>query len=411
MSSSTSPNHSDLPLAGLKVVDLSQGVAGPHCGMLFAQYGADVVKVEPTAGDWGRAIGAQHGDFCAYFAAFNRGKRSLAVNLKSEFGLDAVKTLMAQADVVIENYRPGVLKRFGLDYSSVVVDNTDVIYVSVTGFGQSGPLSASPATDSILQSYSGLMSVNRDERGTPQRIGVLVIDVVTGLYAYQAAATALYGRLTRGHGKHIEVSLMDSVGALQAGKMLEFHLEGAEGKKPGVPVGTFALADGFMTINARRDSHFNALCEIIGRSDLLDDSRFSTSVARLDHEDELMPLIREPLKSWTRDKLGRELERLDILHAPVNDYADYFTDEHVVQSQAISWVVHPTVGEIPIHRVPGLVTQTTGPLAVSPTIGEHSGEVLKQVGFTNDAIHAAFSSHAVSGSTRTVDEAHTAKTS
>ena len=136
MSSSTSPNHSDLPLAGLKVVDLSQGVAGPHCGMLFAQYGADVVKVEPTAGDWGRAIGAQHGDFCAYFAAFNRGKRSLAVNLKSEFGLMRSRTLMAQADVVIENYRPGVLKRFGLDYSSVVVDNTDVIYVSVTGFGQ-----------------------------------------------------------------------------------------------------------------------------------------------------------------------------------------------------------------------------------------------------------------------------------
>jgi crotonobetainyl-CoA:carnitine CoA-transferase CaiB-like acyl-CoA transferase len=213
---------------GLKVVDLSQGVAGPHCGMLLALNGADVVKVEPPEGDWGRAIGKRYGDFCAYFAAFNRGKRSLAVDLKQAAGLAVVRRLAAEADVVVENYRPGVLARFGLDYESVRASNSEVVFASITGFGPRGPRSRHPATDSILQAFSGLMSVNRDGGGTPQRIGVLVIDVVTGLYAYQAIATALYRRAVRGGGRHIETSLMEAIGAVQAGKMIEFHLEGPQ---------------------------------------------------------------------------------------------------------------------------------------------------------------------------------------
>ncbi len=224
----------DLPFAGLKVVDLSQGVAGPHCGMLLALNGADVVKVEPLEGDWGRAIGRQWGDFSAYNIAFNRGKRSLAVNLKHPEGRSIVERLMHGADVVVENYRPGVLARFGLDYAAVTTHNPALVYTSITGFGQSGPNAGLPATDSILQSYSGLMSVNRDATGMPQRIGVLVIDVVTGLYAFQAVATSLYRRLRGGGGKHVSVSLMESIGAVQAGKMIEFHLEGPVGQAPGV---------------------------------------------------------------------------------------------------------------------------------------------------------------------------------
>jgi len=176
---------------GLRVVDLSQGVAGPHCGMLFALNGADVVKVEPPEGDWGRGIGKRHGDFSAYGVVFNRGKKSLALDLKRPEGRDVVARLVAHADVVVENNRPGVLARFGLDYTRVRAANPDVVYVSVTGFGQEGPNRDLPATDSILQAYSGLMSVNKDATGMPQRIGVLVIDVVTGLYAHQAAAAAV----------------------------------------------------------------------------------------------------------------------------------------------------------------------------------------------------------------------------
>ena len=191
----------DRPFSGLNVVDLSQGVAGPHCGMLFAQNGADVIKVEPPGGDWGRTIGARYGDFCAYNVAFNRGKRSLAVDLKSELGLDVTRRLLQAADVVVENYRPGVLQRFALDYATLRATNPEVVYVSITGFGQTGPRASLPATDAILQSFSGLMSVNRGNDGMPHRVNVLLIDVATGLYAFQAASTALYKRAVRGGGR------------------------------------------------------------------------------------------------------------------------------------------------------------------------------------------------------------------
>ena len=232
-------SHEDPAYAGLRVIDLSQGVAGPHCGMLFALHGADVIKVEPPDGDWGRGIGKRHGDFSAYAIAFNRGKRSVAIDLKRPEGREVVAQLVARADVVIENNRPGVLARFKLDYEQVRASNERVVFVSVTGFGQDGPNKDMPATDSILQAYSGLMSVNRDATGMPQRINVLVIDVVTGLYAHQAAAAALYRRATRGGGRHVTMSLMDAIGAVQAGKILEFHLEGEHGQPGGVPVATY----------------------------------------------------------------------------------------------------------------------------------------------------------------------------
>src|SRR5262245_50281955 len=286
----------ELPYEGLRVADLSQGVAGPHCGMLLALYGADVVKVEPPEGDWGRGIGRRHGDFSAYNAAFNRGKRSLAVDLKQSKGREVVATLAARADVVVENNRPGVMGRFGLDYESLRVVNPNVVYVSVTGFGPEGPNRDLPATDSILQAYSGLMSSNRDARGLPQRIGVLVIDVVTGLYAYQAVATALYRRATRGGGRHVQVSLMDAIGAVQAGKMVEYALEGGNEQPAGVPVATFEAADGYMNINARRDPHFAGLCRQLGLDDLAGDPRYAAAAGRLAHEAELMPRLREAVK-------------------------------------------------------------------------------------------------------------------
>lgn len=388
-------NEEDLPFAGLNVVDLSQGVAGPHCGMLFAQNGANVVKVEPPAGDWGRAIGTQYGDFCAYNVAFNRGKRSLAVDLKSDLGHRAVAKLMTKADVVVENYRPGVLARFGLNYDEIKKSNPDVIYVSVTGYGQVGPRSKLPATDSILQSYSGLMSVNRSEDGLPQRIGVLVIDVVTGLYAFQSASTALYRRATRGGGRHISVSLMESIGAVQAGKMIEFHLEGAEGKKPGVPVATYETADGYMTINARRDAHFKGLCQLLDCEEFLDDPRFSTATDRLEHESALMPTLRERVQGWHNGPLSEALTKLDILHGPVNDYASYFAETHTTQTNAVEWVEHPGIGTVPMHAIPGLETPTSGRLAYSPAIGEHSVPVLRELGIDADEIAAARESGAV----------------
>jgi crotonobetainyl-CoA:carnitine CoA-transferase CaiB-like acyl-CoA transferase len=378
----------ELAYEGLRVTDLSQGVAGPHCGMLLALNGADVVKVEPPDGDWGRGIGRRYGDFSAYGVAFNRGKRSLCVDLKRREGRDVVARLVARADVVVENNRPGVLARFGLDYESVRRANANVVYVSVTGFGPDGPNSDLPATDSILQAYSGLMSVNRDAAGMPQRIGVLVIDVVTGLYAYQAVATALYRRATRGGGRQINVSLMDAIAAVQAGKMVEYALEGGKDLPAGVPVATFEAADGFININARRDPHFAALCRLLGLDELASDPRYATAAARLTHEAELMPRLRERIKARSMHDLEGALRAGDVLHAPVNDYGRYFDDAHVAVSGALAWIEHPGMGRIPLPRIPGLPHPAPGSTqARSPGIGEHTREVLTELG--NDPAEVA----------------------
>jgi CoA:oxalate CoA-transferase len=377
----------DLPFADLRVVDLSQGVAGPHCGMLFAQNGTDVIKVEPPSGDWGRAIGANYDDFCAYNIAFNRGKRSLAINLKSQLGLDTTRQLLSSADVIVENYRPGVLQRFGLDYTSIKAINPEVIYVSITGFGQSGPRAKLPATDAILQSFSGLMSVNRGADGIPHRVGVLMIDVATGLYAFQAASTALYKRATRGGGRHVNVSLMESIGALQAGTMIEQHLQSVGGKTPGAPVVTFETADAHMTINLRRDVHFRGLCSMLGCHAFVDDPRLATFDARIEHAGEWLPTLREKLKAWTNAALTQALTEQDILHGPVNTYSDYFDDEHVKANCSVQWIDHAGTSRVPIHAIPGLVTACDGPLAHSPHLGEHSTQILIELGI--DAAIAA----------------------
>lgn len=378
----------DLPFTGLKVVDLSQGVAGPHSGMMMALNGADVIKIEPPTGDWGRAIGRQYGQYAAYNIAFNRGKRSLGLDLKHPAGLAITKQLMHDADVIIENYRPGVLARFGLDYDTLRLTNPTVIYVSVTGFGQQGPRSNAPATDSILQSFSGFMSANRDREGVPQRLGVLVIDVVTGLYAFQAIATALYARAVRGMGgRHISVSLMESIGAVQAGKMIAYHLEGGEAQMAGVPSGTFRTADGHLTINARRDRHFQALTQILGLPELASEAKFSTMSARAAHAAELMPIITERIATWHTDALVAQLKANDILHGPINDYADYFNDAHVQAIEAVRWIEHATVGRIPIPTIPGLpLPEPDSQLAHSPGIGEHSRTILSDLGYAEGEI-------------------------
>ena len=196
------------PLEGINVFDATQGVAGPHATMLLAQHGANVIKVEPLDGDWGRTLGKVYGDLCAHAVTFNRGKRSIALDLKSTDGIKVAQKLAADADIVVESFRPGVMARFGLDYMSIKAKRNDVIYLSVPGFGQEGPNKDLPVTDSVIQAFSGFMSINRDNEGTPQRLGMIAIDVMTGLYAYQAISSAIIARIRYGEGAYIDCSLM-----------------------------------------------------------------------------------------------------------------------------------------------------------------------------------------------------------
>ena len=199
----------DAPFAGLKVVDLSQGVAGPYCGMLLAQHGADVIKVEPTGeGDWSRTLGKRYGGHTAYSIPTNLGKRSIALDLKSAEGKDVLWRLIGGADVLLEGFRPGVLDRLGFGYEAVAKREPRILYLSVSGFGQTGPLAGRPAMDPVLQAFTGLMMDNKGEDGIPHRVPFVVIDMSTALYAFQALSAALYARRDVPQGRRIEVSLL-----------------------------------------------------------------------------------------------------------------------------------------------------------------------------------------------------------
>ena len=380
--------HDDLPFKGVKVLDLSQGVAGPYCGMHFARNGADVIKLEPPGtGCWSRQLGKAIGDQTAHSVVVNRGKRSLAVDLKAPDGLEIAKKLATECNVMIQNYRVGKLAKLNLDYDSVAKLNPKVIYVAITGFGQKGPRCDQPATDSVMQAYTGMMSINRDINGLPQRINMLAIDFSTGLYAFQAAAAALYGQAMRGKGKLIETSLLESAMVFQEAAIIESYLQGGDVEPIGMPVGSFKTKDGFMSINARRDSQFKSFCTVIGREKWIDDPRFAGPRQRVVNRDYLMSQIRPIIETKTSDEWNKLISEADILNAKVQSHIDLFEDTQVQAVNAIRWVENDTLGRIPMATVPGQpIPETDNCFTHSPHLGEHNDEVLMELGYGTSQI-------------------------
>ncbi len=373
----------DLPFEGVKVLDLSQGVAGPYCAMHLARNGADVIKVEPPGpGCWSRQLGRPTGDHTAHSVVVNRAKRSLAVDLKTAEGVAIVQRLARDCDVFIQNYRVGKIDKFALDYAAVRKSNPEVIYLSITGFGPKGPRFDQPATDSVMQAYTGMMSINRGPTGVPQRIEMLAIDFSTGLYAFQAAAAALYRKATKGRGAYIETSLLECALALQEGAMMEHHLQRGAAEPIGMPVGMFKTKDGYMSVNARRDEHFRRLAKLIGKDEWLDDPRYADARARVKHRDELMAVLRPLFETKTSDEWVELLSSIDILKAKVNTYQDLFLDPQVQAVDAVRWVENDTLGRLPMATLCGQRPPATGDrLAHSPHVGEHTREILSTLGY------------------------------
>ena len=384
------------PLSGIKVFDATQGVAGPHATMLLAQHGADVIKVEPLDGDWGRSLGKMYGDLCAHAVTFNRGKRSIALDLKSEDGRAVAQKLAAEADIVVESFRPGVMARFGLGYEDIKAKRDDVIYLSVTGFGQEGPYSDQPVTDSVIQAFSGWMSINRDAEGTPQRIGMIAVDVMTGLYAYQAISSGLIGRMRFGEGAYIDCSLMQSAAAFQSAKVLEYFIEDGAPQGLYVPVGTMKTADSHINITAMRDRHYVSLCEVLGLEELIDDPRFNTRDKRGAREAELMPMIRAEFLKKTTAEWGELLTEAEVMNSAISDYGDYLKDEHVAAVDGVAWVEHQDMGRIPIVNIPGMPKiDGADALTECAHVGQHTSAILADAGYGADEIAALLASDAV----------------
>jgi crotonobetainyl-CoA:carnitine CoA-transferase CaiB-like acyl-CoA transferase len=374
----------EAPFAKLKVIDLSQGIAGPYCAMLLAQQGAQVIKVEsPGEGDWSRGLGVRYGDHTAFSIIGNLGKRAIAIDLKQEEGKAVLWRLIAGADVFIEGFRPGVIQRLGFDYASVSAREPRLLYLSISGFGQSGPLAERPAMDPVLQAYTGLTGENHGEDGIPHRVPVIPVDMVTSLYAFQALSSALYARRDESKGRYLDASLLQGGAGLQAIRMMSAHLEGGSVRPGGVPAGIFKTADGWMSITAIREREWLGLCKALDQPGLPADPRFTTLSSRFEHEAALMGLLRKIIEPMQSATLSKHLSEADVMHERVNRYVDFLKEPHVLQTQAVAWLSQPDLTRpVPVGNLPGIAPFKDGTaLATAPRVGHHTQEILLEHGF------------------------------
>jgi crotonobetainyl-CoA:carnitine CoA-transferase CaiB-like acyl-CoA transferase len=379
------PTH-EAPYRGLRVLDFGQGVASPYCAMLLGVYGADVIKVEPPEGDWSRYLGTTYGSHTTLSAVYNRGKRSLCLDMKHKDGIAIAQRLARDCDVLIEGFRPGVAARLGLGYENLSRDNSGLIYLSISGFGQTGPYSKRPGSDSVAQAYSGLAAINVGNDGTPHRVGTTISDIVTGVYAFQAIATTLFSRATVGTGRWIDVNLAQSTAALLGHKVAEYILEGGTPRALNAPAGSYQTSDGWMMVTLVNEPQYKRLCSAIEREDLAGDLRFADFASRADSADALIPQLREIfLKQPTEAWLTR-LHAADIIAERILNPGEWLRNVHVEATKAAVCQETPGVGAVYSPRTPGIASLSEDKLRPAPDVGQDSYAVLMEAGFDRAAI-------------------------
>ncbi|MBW6394058.1 MAG: CoA transferase [Thermus sp.] len=381
------------PLSGIKVLDLSRVLAGPLCTMILADLGAEVIKVEPPWGDETRGWGPPFvkGE-SAYFLSVNRGKKSLALDLKTLEGQEVVRRLAQRADVLVENFKTGDLRRYGLDYESLRELNPRLVYLSITGFGHTGPRAQEPGYDAALQGYTGIMSVTGEPEGPPMKVGVAWIDVMTGMMGAVAVLSALYEREKSGLGQHIDLSLFD-VGLFALANLGESYLlTGKPPKRLGnahaqiVPYGAFPAADGWLVLAVGNDEQFARLCQVLDLPDLL--ARFPTNAERVEARKEVVEAISQVLKTQPRAHWLERFREKGIPAAPVNDLAEAFQDPQAQARGAIWTLPHPLLEALPTLANPLRFLSRTpaSPSLPPPLLGEHTEAVLREAGYTPEEV-------------------------
>ncbi|MEZ5818965.1 MAG: CoA transferase [Hyphomicrobiaceae bacterium] len=389
----------DKPYEGIRVVDLSQGVAGPYCAYLLARHGAEVIKVEPLEGDWSRALGAQYGDHTAFSVAANLGKKSLAVDLKTEAGKKIVEQLIPSADVFLEGFRPGVIDRLGFGYDKLKAVNPGLIYLSVSGFGQEGPLREKPAMDPILQAFTGFMSENKGPDGIPHRTPTIIIDMATGLFSHQAVVAALYAKAKGAPGRRINSSLMEAAANLQAIRMMSAVRDGPFRNVAG-PGGTYLASDGgWIQIAAVKNHEFAGVCRVLGKEEWIDDPRFKTTTDRYANA----PFLAEAVKAIIATKPAAEwrdaFTAAGLQNEIVQTYDDFVHHPHTEATGLISWTEHEG-GGAPWATPNPAGTQrlrSGAPDALAPTLGQHTRNILTDLGYTSTDIESLIGQGVVKG--------------
>jgi crotonobetainyl-CoA:carnitine CoA-transferase CaiB-like acyl-CoA transferase len=368
----------------LRVLDVSQGIAGPYCATLLAQQGADVIKVEPLTGDWGRTIAASREGLSAYAVACNVGKRSVALDAAKPEAREVLLRLAEKADVLVQNYRPGAIERLGLGYDILAKGNPRLVYLSISGFGPDGPEASKAGTDSVMQALTGISHANRGTDGTPRRVPFTLPDTATALYGAQAIGAALFARERYGQGRHLRVSLLEACAAFLAGSILEADLF-AEDKLPlTVPSGIFRTLDGWLTLVAVNDASFAAALQALGMEAWLADERFSTMPARQRHAATVNEEVARRLAGDTSERWGERLGAHGALFAPILDYAALRAWPQAEHAGIFQRFPQAPFGEVPLPRLPG---GAAGPrVAPAPGIGQHTLEVMRELGLDDAQI-------------------------
>ena len=378
------------PLHGIRVIDLTQAMAAPFCTMNLADMGADVIKVEPLGGEDMRRGSTQKNGHSATFMTMNRGKRGLAVDLKTPGGVEIVRRLAKTADVFVQNYRPGAARRLGVAYEDLAPLNPRLIYCAISGFGATGPYAARGGYDLIAQGMSGILSVTGEEDGPPAKAGVPVSDLAAGLFGAYGILSALEYRERTGEGQFVDTSLLEAAMALTVWESTEHWATGRTPKPLGsahrlaAPYQALRASDGYFTVGANTDKLFSALCDAIGRPELVRDPRFSDRAARLAQRPALVAEIEkattgEPRAHW----LGR-LDAAGVPSGPINSYPEALADPHTLARGMVVDLVHPGAGAVKALGVPVKLSDTPGAVdRPAPLLGQHTAEILTELGYSD----------------------------
>lgn len=396
------------PLSHLKVLDLSRILAAPWAGQVLADLGAEVIKVErPGAGDdtrtWGppflKDANGQDTKEAGYYLAVNRGKRSITVSLDKPEGQAIVRALAARSDIVLENYKAGTLARYGLDAASLRAVNPRLIYCSVTGFGQTGPRRDQPAYDFLIQAMGGLMSVTgeRDDRpgGGPQKVGIPIVDLMTGMYTAVAVLAAVAKRERTGEGETIDIAMLDVQVATLSNQAMNFLVSGRTPQRNGnahpniQPQDVYRCADGDLILVVGNDGQFRQLCEVLGVAEWARDQRFASNAQRVRNLAELAPLLRDLFAQRRRGELIAALDAAGVPCGAINDVAEVFEDPQVKARGMLRQVPHPSGVDAPQLSSPIRFEDSPLPdVPAPPLLGQHSEAILHELGFDAAGIHA-----------------------
>lgn len=384
-------------LDGVRILDLTHIGAGPLATSMLGDMGADVIKVEPLGvGDATRGYDEIFpGADSSYFLGINRSKKSVALDLKSEAGKEVAQRLLETCDVVIENYRPGALRRLGLDYDSVARRKPDIVYCSISAFGPDGPYADRPGMDIIVQGMGGIMGITGEPGRPPVKVGPPIADFMGSYLAAYGISLALFARERQGVGQLVTISLLDGQIAALANYITGFHVTGKPDQPPGgghpqiVPYQVFSAKDGYLIVACLTEGFWRNMCAALGVEHLMHDPRFETNKVRTQHRAELIPILSEIFEMRTREEWVRILGARDVPCGPVNKLGDAFTDAQVRHNRMVEAVDHPKAGTIMVPGVPVKMSATPGRIsAPPPMLGEHTAEVLSGLGYDAAALGA-----------------------